>query len=187
MENSNSCSGSLDGSELSERKASLLYSAFWVCSLILLVDLLSKWAVVHWWTRVGAGAQELLLIDRFLGLSFAITYATNKGAAWGFFAEWQWPLFALRLIIVLLLLAYLAWSPFRQGEDGSRWGWALVATGALANILDTLIYGHVVDLFLFTFGSYRFAIFNVADSAITVGVLLLLFSSLFSKAKPHVH
>ncbi|MBU6446833.1 MAG: signal peptidase II, partial [Verrucomicrobia bacterium] len=50
----------------------------------------------------------------------------------------------------------------------------LVVTGAIGNVLDYCLYGHVIDFIHFTFWGYSFPIFNVADSCITIGILTLL-------------
>ena len=58
-------------------------------------------------------------------------------------------------------------------------GLALVLGGAIGNVIDRLIYGYVVDFVFFYYGEWSWPAFNVADSAITVGVILLLIDNLF--------
>lgn len=107
------------------------------------------------------------------GIELMITHVGNQGAAWGWFAQYPLALFVLRLAIVLTLLLYLALSrmpPLR------RVAFTLILAGAIGNVCDCVLYGHVVDLFLCVFWGYHYPVFNVADMAIVLGVVLLLAS-----------
>jgi signal peptidase II len=114
---------------------------------------------------------EVPVWQDFFGVDFSFTYAPNHGAAWGWLAEWQVWLVALRIVTVCGLLSYLYYSrpPLRYAIPLT-----LISVGATGNILDTFIYGYVVDFLLFTFWGYEFAVFNLADSAISIGVLFLI-------------
>jgi signal peptidase II len=60
----------------------------------------------------------------------------------------------------------------------------LIATGAIGNILDYFIYGHVVDVFYFVFWGYSFPVFNVADSIIFCGIVVLFLQSFLERRYP---
>ncbi len=99
---------------------------------------------------------------------FHLTYAENTGVAFGMFSNSNifFLFFSAALVVVLLLLRR------RIGAHGSLAviGLALVIGGALGNLYDRIAYGFVVDFFDFSFFP---AVFNVADSAITVGAVLM--------------
>ncbi len=114
------------------------------------------------------------------GIDFAITHVMNKGAAWGAFAQFQQYLLYARLLIIggLIVALFLKKAdPFRKGC------FTLIITGAIGNVIDYFVYGHVIDMFYFRFWGYSFPVFNIADSAIFCGIALLLLESLFSKRK----
>lgn len=112
---------------------------------------------------------------------FDIVHAKNKGAAFGIFSEAEHPLRTAMLIgvslVVLVFVSYVLLWPGRGGFPASRVttiGLALVLGGALGNIYDRAVHGEVTDFLEFYSGAWRFAAFNVADSAISVGAGLLI-------------
>lgn len=104
-------------------------------------------------------------------LSFSLNYVVNTGAAWGIFQGYPALLFSVRALIILALFAYLL---FFQKEKRGRIALWLIGIGALGNAIDFALYGHVIDLFHFTFWGKSFPVFNFADSYITLGVFALL-------------
>lgn len=112
------------------------------------------------------------------GISFSLNYVMNRGAAWGLFAEFQEYLLYFRFIMVGGLLVYLLAVPLSFMK---RLAVVFILAGASGNVLDFFVYGHVVDLFHFSFGSYSFPIFNVADASITIGIAILLGLSFVGK------
>jgi signal peptidase II len=112
---------------------------------------------------------------------FSIVHTENRGAAFGMFAEsaseWRsFVLIGLSLAVIGLIISIL-WRPMRGGMGDSavlRAGLALVLGGALGNVYDRIVQGTVTDFLEFYFGAYIFPAFNAADSAITVGAVLLL-------------
>jgi signal peptidase II len=112
---------------------------------------------------------------------FDIVHAKNRGAAFGMFSEGDHPLRTTLLVGVsvgvLLFISYLLLRPGRAGFSATRLttiGLALVFGGALGNIYDRVFYGAVTDFLEFYSGTWRFAAFNVADSAITIGAGFLI-------------
>ncbi len=149
---------------------------------VLALDFLSKFLVkgflphIQWGTVFPYGG--IPIFHQFFGVSCAIVHTTNTGAAWGLFTSIPYLLAALRL----LAAAFLIWKAFREPRRCIFL--LLIAVGALGNSIDTFIYGHVVDMILFNFGSYTYPIFNVADSCICIGVGLLVLQSLFRRHEP---
>lgn len=133
---------------------------------IVLADQLTKWLVL---ARFAPGERREL--TEFL--NFVLVF--NKGAAFSFLADapgWQTPLlvvFALGAAIVVSVL--LARSP---GKRMFAAGLTLILGGALGNVIDRLRFGHVVDFVDLHAGGWHWPAFNVADSAITVGAVLLI-------------
>ncbi len=110
---------------------------------------------------------------------FDIVRAHNRGAAFSFLNEasgWQrWFFIGLGLAAAV----FIFWLLARHG--GQRlfcWALALILGGALGNVVDRLVYGHVVDFLQVHWKSHYFPSFNVADSAITIGAALLILDEL---------
>src|SRR6266849_8103475 len=108
--------------------------------------------------------------------------ASNPGIAFSFFADSTSPW--MRVILItgsLAVIAVLAWL-LVAGHSGSRLtaaGLALLLGGATGNVTDRILHGAVTDFFEVWFGAYRYPAFNVADSAITIGAVLVLVDVLF--------
>jgi signal peptidase II len=112
---------------------------------------------------------------------FDIVHTKNRGAAFGMFADTEHPLRTFLLVgVSLAVLVFIAVALLRPGRSGpaatrtAAAGLTLIMGGALGNVYDRVVYGEVTDFLEFYSGSYRFAAFNVADSAITVGAALLI-------------
>lgn len=118
------------------------------------------------------------IIKGWHGIDFCIVHVINRGAAWGMFSAFQDYLLYVRVAIIGGLISYIL---FATVSSYRRWCFLLVTVGALGNVLDHFIYGHVVDMFYFKFWGYSFPVFNVADSVIFVGIVLLLAERLFCK------
>ena len=149
-----------------------------IAALIFVLDQLSKWLVTG---PLGVNAigdsRDVLPI-------FAFTYAENTGVSLNLFAAesetGRWLLVALTLAVALTVLVWL----LREHLLRDIAGLALVLGGALGNILDRVRLGHVVDFADLHFGEFRpFLIFNVADAAITIGILIILARSFLSREK----
>lgn len=121
------------------------------------------------------------VFEDFFGISLSLNYVQNEGAAWGSFAKYSTLLFYVRIVIVLSLIGYLVFINYPFKKLIPYW---LVITGAIGNILDHIFYGHVVDMIHFVFGSHSFAVFNLADAMISLGIIYLIFGSFpFSKKR----
>jgi signal peptidase II len=105
----------------------------------------------------------------------------NTGAAFSFLSGasgWQNWLFAGAAVVVSVgVLGWLTRLP-RTGKTALALGLALLLGGAIGNLVDRVLYGYVVDFILLHYRGWSYPAFNVADSAITCGVVLLLFDGL---------
>ncbi len=141
-------------------------SWFAVSAAIVLADQITKWLVL-----LNFQPGERVEITGFLNLVLVF----NKGAAFSFLADapgWQIPLlvvFALGAAIFVSVL--LVRSP---GRTLFCAGLALILGGAVGNVIDRLRFGHVVDFLDLHAAGWHWPAFNVADSAITVGAVLLI-------------
>lgn len=114
------------------------------------------------------------------------TLAYNYGAAFSFLAEaggWQkWFFAGLALAMSLFLLVYLMRVP-RQAKLLSA-GLALMLGGAVGNLIDRLLHGHVIDfIHVHYYDAWHYPIFNIADMGITIGVVLIVIDMLFLEKK----
>jgi signal peptidase II len=135
---------------------------------IVALDQLSKWVIVH---RIPLHTG-FWVID---GL-FEVTHVKNTGAAFGLFAQLEHPLRAVFLnsvafIVFLAVLVYSLKTP--SGHTRLQTGLSLILGGAVGNLIDRVRLGCVTDFLNVYIGSYQWPTFNVADSAITVGVTIL--------------
>ncbi len=165
---------------------------FWV----VLLDQISKYLIVHL-CHLG---QSVTIFKNIL----YITYVLNPGAAFGFMAEMR-ALVRIPVFILITLFAALAVYSYQRmippAKQWQRFALGLIGGGALGNFVDRILYGQVVDFidvehinfhFTVNFGWFHFGpnfpwIFNVADSCITVGILLLILNYVFDRsAKPGV-
>jgi signal peptidase II len=146
----------------------------WLSSAVIVLDQLSKW-----WVRSGiVPGQRVPVISGF----FYWTLAYNRGAAFSFLADgsgWQrWFFTILALVISAVLLVWLARTPRRDWRTALPL--ALIIGGALGNLIDRIASGQVTDFILVYFGHWAYPAFNLADSSICVGAVLLIGFSLFN-------
>ncbi|HSW86215.1 MAG TPA: signal peptidase II [Rhabdochlamydiaceae bacterium] len=114
------------------------------------------------------------------GIDFSINHVINKGAAWGILSSFQQYLLYFRILVIGGMLTYVF---FLNKSHSKNAPFMLIISGAVGNVIDYFIYGHVVDMFHFKFGSYVYPVFNVADSSIFCGIAWLLIQSFMSKAE----
>lgn len=143
---------------------------FWIIGVVVLIlDRVTKYFVTSY-MKLG---QTMPLIKEF----FHITYVKNPGAAFGILTDKKW-FFISMTIIVLLVIIYLANTMGKQKKLMSV-ALGMVAGGALGNLIDRINSGLVIDYLDFC-GIWPY-IFNIADSAIVVGVILLSWQLLTEK------
>lgn len=110
---------------------------------------------------------------------FNLTYVHNEGAAFSFLSDaggWQrWFFAGLATIISIIIAIWLA--RLKKHEILLAMSLALILGGAIGNLIDRLAYGYVIDFLDFYYKTWHFPAFNVADSAITIGVGLMLLES----------
>lgn len=133
-----------------------------VAAVVIGLDQLAKAAIVEW-LGPGSPSHRFDLVDGLL----AVHYVENTGAAFGVLADRRVVLSVLALVVLVGLVLY--YRQMGHGSMAARLGMGLLVGGALGNIIDRVRLGHVVDFI--AVGPWPK--FNVADSAITAGVLLV--------------
>jgi len=146
------------------------------CVMIAL-DQASKLAVEH----LLVYAERVRLLP---GFDFTLLY--NTGAAFSFLADangWQRWFFAA---LALLASFFIIWLMHRhRGERRFNLALALVLGGAIGNLIDRGVYGHVVDFLLFYWRDWYFPAFNVADMGISCGAVLLVLDEVLRARRSH--
>ncbi|MBN4067406.1 signal peptidase II [Simkania negevensis] len=120
------------------------------------------------------------VFQHFFGIECSVIHVTNTGAAWSFFSEYPGRLLIVRFAMVFLLACYLFFGNHRFATAVPL---SLILAGAVGNIIDNILYGHVIDMFSFVFWGYHYPVFNLADAFITMGVGWLLCHSFVHKKK----
>ena len=147
-----------------------------IAGVVLALDRFTKWIIA----RTIPLHESISVIP---GL-FKLTHVTNGGAAFGLFADSPSELRIVVLIffsiLALVVVSALLWRHTR-GLNSTAFALSLILGGALGNLWDRVLSGHVVDFLDFHVGSYYWPAFNVADSAIVVGAILLVGEILFTK------
>lgn len=142
----------------------------WLSLLSLILDQGSKLAI--------AGSMQLYESIQIMPF-FKLTYVHNTGAAFSFLSEaggWQrWFFAGLALVISVVIAVWL--TRLKKHETLLAVALALVLGGAIGNLIDRLAYGYVIDFLDVYYNTWHWPAFNIADSAITLGVILMLAES----------
>ena len=132
--------------------------------VFLIIDIVSKLVV----SNLMIVNDSIMVIRNF----FYITYVKNTGAAWSMFSGETLGLIIVSLIIITFIVYYI--SKNRPKTKIEKIGYALILGGAFGNLVDRIIYGYVIDFLDFNIFGYNYPIFNLADSFIFIGVLLII-------------
>jgi signal peptidase II len=159
--------------------------------IVFLLDQATKWMIVK---RIPIGEERPVIGDFFV-----ITSHRNRGAAFGILQDQRWFFIVITLAVVIGILWYIR-RTIREGKGLLSFALSLLLGGALGNFLDRALFGEVVDFLQFTFDFslfgkaiyYIYPIFNLADSAIVIGVILIFLESLLAwrrekKGAAHEH
>lgn len=139
--------------------------------LVIVLDQISKF-----WVAASLVLGEVVRVNSFFDLVFIF----NRGAAFSFLAHedgWQRYFF---IVLALIVSGWMLVMLRRHADEKiAPLAFALIIGGALGNVIDRFLYGAVVDFLYFHLGSYGWPAFNVADSAITLGVGVMLWDQSF--------
>jgi signal peptidase II len=147
---------------------------FWLTGMVLVLDQASK--------RIADSLLGLHEVIPLLPFS-ALRKAYNPGAAFSFLSNasgWQrWFFVGLALVVIGVLVAWVRRLP--AGQERLMYGLALILGGAAGNLIDRLLYGHVIDFIDLYYGAWHWPTFNIADSAITLGAALLILDTFLGR------
>lgn len=144
---------------------------------VVTADRATKWLIGRAIPLGGSGIQVIPHL-------FSITHVENRGAAFGMFAEspvaWKTSLLAGLSLVAMAVIAYLLWKS--EGRlNSTSIALSLILGGAAGNFWDRIVRGRVLDFLHFYVGEHVWPDFNVADSAIVIGAVLLLADIVFPK------
>jgi signal peptidase II len=144
-----------------------------LATLIVVFDQLTKSAILKW-----VPLYDKIPVNSFIN----ITHQRNAGAAFSFLSDasgWQRWFFILLATTVSCVIGVWLWRIRTEGPLILAAGLALVLGGAIGNVIDRVLHGHVIDFIQVLIFGWPFPSFNVADSAITVGAVFLIVDALF--------
>ena len=119
--------------------------------------------------------QSQEIINNF----FYFTYAHNTGVAWGMLAGHLWLFIIVALVSAGLMIVFFMKT--RRNEVLTRFGLVLTFAGMAGNLIDRVVYGYVRDFIDVVIFNYNFPIFNVADMAVVIGVILIIIEIVFEE------
>ena len=141
---------------------------------IIALDQWSKWAIK---TSFNLYQSKPVIQDL---LHF--TYVTNDGMAFGLsFPGGKHVLLIMTILLTGFIVGFL-WKE-KNGHPLIKYGLALILSGAIGNLIDRLLYGKVVDFLDLMIGNFHWYIFNVADSSVTIGMILFIIHSVYIEQK----
>ena len=141
---------------------------------IIALDQWSKWAIK---TSFNLYQSKPVIQDL---LHF--TYVTNDGMAFGLsFPGGKHVLLIMTILLTGFIVGFL-WKE-KNGHPLIKYGLALILSGAIGNLIDRLLYGKVVDFLDLMIGNFHWYIFNIADSSVTIGMILFIVHSIYIEQK----
>ncbi|MFA9557382.1 signal peptidase II [Evansella sp. AB-rgal1] len=135
-----------------------------IALVIIIIDQFTKWLVVQ--------NMELRESISVIEGVFHITSHRNAGAAFGILQGQMWLFYIATVIVIGVIVYYI-----QKHVNGNRWfgiSLGLVLGGAIGNFIDRVLFGAVVDFLDVYIFAYNYPIFNIADSALVVGVIMLV-------------
>lgn len=145
---------------------------------IVILDQISKYLV----QKIMHLHESIIVINTF----FSLTYIRNRGAAFGLLSDkgdgFRFIFFFITSVIALFILWYLFFRPYKS-DLATQIGISLISGGAIGNLIDRIRLGEVVDFLDFYIGNYHWPAFNIADSAITIGIAIFFLCNLIRKKR----
>lgn len=135
---------------------------------MIAIDQVSKWIIVK---EMELG-ESIPIIDNVL----YITSHRNRGAAWGILENKMWFFYVITVIFVIFILFYM--KKYTKTDKLLGISLGLILGGAIGNFIDRVVRKEVVDFIHTYIFSYNFPVFNIADSALCVGVALIIIQTL---------
>ena len=150
----------------------------WLSVVVVALDQATKAAILQFMAAPTGISRSIPLVGDWLRL----TFTENPGMAFGITIGPPGTVTVLSLIATCLVAAYL--YRIRNGYAPYLWSLSLIFGGAVGNLIDRLRFGTVTDFIDVYVGAWHWPAFNIADSAIVIGVTLMLIESLLPPRKP---
>lgn len=145
-----------------------------IALLVIVLDQGTKWLII---SKMNYG-ESIRIIENFL----YITSHRNQGAAFGILQGKMWFFYIITVIVVVFVIVYL--QKYGQKERMLGVSLSLVLGGAIGNFIDRVFRGEVVDFIDVKIFTYDYPIFNIADSALVIGVILMVWYTLQDGRNP---
>jgi len=143
-----------------------------IIGLVLFIVALDQWS--KWEIKSSFRLYESKpIIQDF----FHFTYVTNDGMAFGLSFPGGKLLLLIITIFLTIVIAFMLWKE-KDSHSLLKFGLALILSGAIGNLIDRMIFGKVVDFMDIMIGDFHWYIFNVADSAVSIGMVLFIIHSI---------
>ena len=150
-----------------------MYLYYLLALLIIGIDQLTKWLVVKQMELY----EQIPIIENF----FYLTSHRNKGAAWGILQGQMLFFYIITTIVIIGVIYYM--EKYARGNILMSISLGLILGGAIGNFIDRLLHQEVVDFLDFIIFTYDFPIFNIADSSLFVGVVLIITATFIDEKK----
>ena len=139
--------------------------------VVFITDLVSKIIV----SNLMNIHDSFVVIENF----FYISYFRNTGGAWSILSNHTWLLTVFSLLIIIFICGYIYKSKINNKLE--MFGYSMILGGSVGNLFDRIAYGYVIDFLDFNIFGYDFPIFNLADTFIVLGVIIIVISSFGGK------
>ncbi|ASN05836.1 signal peptidase II [Virgibacillus necropolis] len=150
-----------------------MYVYYIIAVILVVIDQITKWIVV----KNMELYEQITIVENF----FYFTSHRNKGAAWGILQGQMVFFYIVTTIVVIGVIYYM--QKYARNDKLLAISLSFVLGGAIGNFIDRIFRGEVVDFMDFIIFGYDFPIFNVADSALVVGVILVLIATFLDEKK----
>lgn len=143
-----------------------------IALFVIILDQITKWLIVK---NLELG-ESIKIIDNFL----YITSHRNRGAAWGILQGQMWFFYIITVIVIIGIIFYMQ-KVIKNNNRLTGVSLALMLGGAIGNFIDRVFRKEVVDFINTYIFGYDFPVFNIADSALVIGVILLMIQMLLEE------
>jgi signal peptidase II len=142
-----------------------------LAGFIIVIDQISKW-IVRAAMEIG---EKITIIENF----FYLTSHRNSGAAWGILEGRMIFFYIITVLVVIGVIYYM--QKYAKNDPMLATGLSLFLGGAIGNFIDRLIFQEVTDFLDFNLFGYNFPIFNIADSSLTIGVVIIIIATIMEE------
>lgn len=148
-----------------------------VIAIVLLLDQISKQAALH-----SLAFAEPKVILPFLNFTLIYNTGVSFGFLHGALGDWQQTFFITTTIAISLAITVWLYR-LPEGQRLTATALSLIIGGAIGNLIDRIRFGYVIDFLSFHLGSWHFAVFNLADVAISLGAILIIATIIFERSQ----